>query len=336
MVDLHGRSFLKESDFTPREWASLLNLAAELKHAKKAGVESRTLTGRNLALIFEKASTRTRSAFEVAAHDQGAHTTYLDPSGSHLGSKESVADTARVLGRMFDGIEYRGFDQAVVEELSRASGVPVWNGLTDQWHPTQMLADQLTIMEQAGKPLSQVKLAFLGDCRFNIGNSVLVSSALSGMDVRLIAPPTLQPAEHVREEASRIAGQTGARLLITDEPDAVAGVDFVYTDVWLSMGESKDAWADRIQQLLPYQVNAALLARTGNPQVRVLHDLPAFHDLETSVGREIHELFGLKEMEITDEVFQANADVIFDQAENRMHTIKAVIVATLGEALDER
>lgn len=336
MVDLHGRSFLKESDFTPREWASLLNLAAELKHAKKAGVESRTLTGRNLALIFEKASTRTRSAFEVAAHDQGAHTTYLDPSGSHLGSKESVADTARVLGRMFDGIEYRGFDQAVVEELSRASGVPVWNGLTDQWHPTQMLADQLTIMEQAGKPLSQVKLAFLGDCRFNIGNSVLVSSALSGMDVRLIAPPTLQPAEHVREEASRIAGQTGARLLITDEPDAVAGVDFVYTDVWLSMGESKDAWADRIQQLLPYQVNAALLARTGNPRVRVLHDLPAFHDLETSVGREIHELFGLKEMEITDEVFQANADVIFDQAENRMHTIKAVIVATLGEALDER
>ena len=336
MVDLHGRSFLKESDFSPREWASLLNLAADLKHAKKAGVESRTLTGRNIALIFEKASTRTRSAFEVAAHDQGAHTTYLDPTGSHLGGKESVTDTARVLGRMFDGIEYRGFDQAVVEELSRASGVPVWNGLTDQWHPTQMLADQLTMIERAGKPLSQVKLAFLGDCRFNIGNSVLVSSALSGMDVRLIAPPGLQPSDEVREQASRIANQTGARLWITDDLDAVVGVDFVYTDVWLSMGEPKDAWAQRIQQLLPYQVNTALLARTGNPEVSVLHDLPAFHDLETSVGREIHDLFGLTAMEITDEVFQANAHVIFDQAENRLHTIKAIMVATLGEALDER
>lgn len=329
-IDLAGRSFLKEADFTPQEWAGLLDLAGELKATKKAGIEQPTMTGRNIALIFEKTSTRTRCSFEVAAHDQGAHVTYLDPSGSQLGHKESVKDTARVLGRMFDGIEYRGFGQERVEELAQYSGVPVWNGLTDEWHPTQMLADQLTMREHSDRPLTQLAIAYVGDARFNEGNSTLVAAALSGMDVRIVAPEALQPEPSVQQTAQRIARRTGARITVSDSLDAVEGADFLYTDVWVSMGEPKQVWSERIGQLKDYQVNAQLLARTGNPAVKVLHCLPAFHDLGTAIGREIHELTGMTALEITDDVFEANAQVIFDEAENRMHTIKAVMVATLG------
>lgn len=330
-VDLSGRNFLKEADFTPEQWAEFLRLAAELKAAKKSGTERPTMVGKNIALIFEKTSTRTRCSFEVGAHDQGAHVTYLDPSGSQLGHKESVEDTARVLGRMFDGIEYRGFGQSRVQTLADYAGVPVWNGLTDEWHPTQMLADQLTMTERSTKPLREVSVAYVGDARFNEGNSHLVSGALSDMDMRIIAPKELQNSAEVIATANEIAATTGARLTVTDDPNAVEGVDFVSTDVWVSMGEPKEAWAERIDLLRPYQVNSALLARTGNPKVQVLHCLPAYHNLGTAIGREIYELTGMDDLEITDDVFEANADVIFDEAENRMHTIKAVMVATLGE-----
>lgn len=331
MSDLHGRHFLAEADFTADEWTHLLDLAAQLKLAKRNRREQQRLVGRNIALIFEKTSTRTRCAFEVAAHDQGAHCTYLDPSGSQLGHKESLADTARVLGRMYDGIEYRGFDQSRVEQLAAHAGVPVWNGLTNQWHPTQTLADQLTIREHLDRPLDQAAIAYLGDARYNVGNSTLVGSALMGMDVRIVAPTEYQPDAEVVALASRLAERSGAQITITDDLDVgVRGADIIYTDVWVSMGEPKQVWADRIGALRPYQVNADLLGRTGNPEVKVMHCLPAYHDLGTEIGRQIFEATGLDALEITDEVFEANAQIIFDQAENRMHTIKAVLVATLA------
>ena len=329
-MNLNGRHFLLEADFTPAEWRGLIDLAAELKAAKKAGREERRLVGRNIALIFEKTSTRTRCAFEVAAHDQGASTTYLDPAGSQLGHKESVADTARVLGRMFDGIEYRGYGQEIVDELAKYAGVPVWNGLTDEWHPTQMLADQLTMLEHSDKPLDQIVLAYVGDARSNVGNSVLVSSALAGMDVRMISPASVQPNAEVQAIARKLASETGARITVTDDLDVIVGADFVYTDVWVSMGEPEEVWDERLALLTPYQVNQALLDRTGNPDVKVLHCLPAYHDLGTAIGRKLHERTGMVEFEIAHDVFEAHADVIFDEAENRMHTIKAVLVATLA------
>ncbi|MEA5119928.1 Ornithine carbamoyltransferase subunit F [bioreactor metagenome] len=332
MPDLHARHFLAELDFTRDEWAYLLDLSAELKQAKRERREPQRLVGRNIVLIFEKTSTRTRCAFEVAAHDQGAHCTYLDPSGSQLGHKESVADTARVLGKMYDGIEYRGFEQERVETLARYAGVPVWNGLTNEWHPTQMLADQLTIREYLGRDLDQVSVAYVGDARYNMGNSILVSSALMGSDVRIVAPEAFQPGEAVVGEALRLAADSGAQITITDDVAAgVKGADIICTDVWVSMGEPKDVWASRIAALRDYQVNAALLGLTGNRDVKVMHCLPAFHDLGTSVGRQVYEMTGMDALEITDEVFEANADIIFDEAGNRMHTIKAVMVATLGE-----
>lgn len=331
-MSLKGRHFVKESDFTPAEWTELLDLAAKLKADKKAGQETKRLIGRNIALIFEKTSTRTRCSFEVAAFDQGAHTTYLEPTGSQIGHKESMADTARVLGRMFDGIEYRGFGTDGVEVLAAKAGVPVWNGLTNEWHPTQMLADQLTMREHCSKPLDQVAHAYLGDARYNMGNSCLVSGALVGMDIRIVAPVEYQPEEWVVGLARGLAEQTGARITITDDVAAgVAGCDFISTDVWVSMGESKDVWADRIEVLKPYQVNAEVMAATGNPEAKFLHCLPAFHDLETTVGRQVHEQFGMEALEVTDEVFEGPQSVVFDQAENRMHTIKAVMVATLGD-----
>ena len=334
---LRGRGLVKEVDLSPAQWGGLVDLAAALKdelRCWRAGgpTPRRRLDGRQIALIFEKTSTRTRCAFEVGAHQQGAGTTYLDPAGSQLGHKESVADTARVLGRMFDGIEYRGFGQERVEELAAKAGVPVWNGLTDEWHPTQMLADQLTIREHLPRDLQiqDAVLVYVGDARYNEGNSTLVAGALAGMDVRLVAPAALQPAPEVVSAARDIAAVTGARVSVTDSLDAVAGADFVYTDVWVSMGEDKALWADRIALLRPYQVNAGLLARAGNPEVRVLHCLPAYHDLNTAIGRELHAVTGMTEFEITDEVFEAHADVIFDEAENRMHTIKALMVASLA------
>ena len=329
-MNLNGRHFLLEADFTPAEWRGLIDLAAELKAAKKAGREERRLVGRNIALIFEKTSTRTRCAFEVAAHDQGASTTYLDPAGSQLGHKESVADTARVLGRMFDGIEYRGYGQEIVDELAKYAGVPVWNGLTDEWHPTQMLADQLTMLEHSDKPLDQIVLAYVGDARSNVGNSVLVSSALAGMDVRMISPASVQPNAEVQAIARKLASETGARITVTDDLDVIVGADFVYTDVWVSMGEPEEVWDERLALLTPYQVNQALLDRTANPDVKLLHCLPAYHDLGTAIGRKLHERTGMVEFEIAHDVFEAHADVIFDEAENRMHTIKAVLVATLA------
>lgn len=329
---LHGRSFLRELDFTPEEWRGLLDLAAELKAAKKEGREVQHLKGKNIALIFEKTSTRTRCSFEVGAYDQGANVTYLEPTGSQIGHKESVADTARVLGRFYDGIEYRGDKQSNVEQLAQLSGVPVWNGLTDDWHPTQMLADQLTMIEHSDKPLSEVAFAYLGDARNNVGNSLLVSGAMMGMDVRMVAPTELQNSDEVVEAAREIAKTTGARITITDSvEEGVKGVDFLYTDVWVSMGEPKEVWDERIKLLLPYQVNAQLVAKTGNPNVKFLHCLPAFHDLNTTVGRDIYEKTGLDALEVTDDVFESDVNIAFDQAENRMHTIKAVMVATLGE-----
>jgi len=331
-ASLRGRSFLKEVDFTPGEWTSLLDLAAALK-AERAALgadQPQRLRGQSIALIFEKTSTRTRCAFEVAAFEQGAHTTFLDPASSQIGHKESVADTARVLGRLFSGIEYRGFGQDIVEALAEHAGVPVFNGLTDEWHPTQMLADQLTMCEHSSRPLSDLKLAYLGDARSNVGNSVLVAGALAGLDVRLIAPKELQPDEAVIEAASDITARTAAELTITDDLDAVAGVDFVYTDIWLSMGESAKLAAERVRLLRPYRVDAALLKRTGNPAVKVMHDLPALHNMDTKMARELRETTGVDQFEISDEVFEANAQVIFDEAENRMHTIKAVMVASLA------
>jgi ornithine carbamoyltransferase len=330
--NLRNRSFLKEIDFTPGELRYLLQLAGSLKLAKYAGTEVKQLDGREIALIFEKTSTRTRSAFEVAAYDQGAHVTYLDPSGSQLGHKESVADTAAVLGRMYDAIEFRGNSQADVEALAQHAGVPVYNGLTNEWHPTQMLADFLTMHEASGKPYDAIGYAFAGDCRFNMGRSLLVMGALMGSDVRLVGPAGLHPPKDVVELAHEVAEQTGARITITEDPaEGVFGVDFIHTDVWVSMGESKDVWAQRVKVLAPYQVNTALLDKTGNPAVKFMHCLPAFHDINTVVGREIMEHTGMTNgLEVTDEVFTSKASIVFDQAENRLHTIKAVLVATLG------
>ncbi len=330
-INLKNRSFLKLLDFTPEEIEYLLDLAADLKRAKKEGAEKPRLTGKNIALIFEKTSTRTRCAFEVAAHDQGAHVTYLGPTGSQIGVKESMRDTARVLGRMFDGIEYRGFGQDIVEELAQYAGVPVWNGLTNEFHPTQILADFLTMREHTDKPLNQVSYAYLGDARYNMGNSLLVGGAKMGMDVRIVAPKALQPAKELVDQCQAIARETGARITITDNPEAgVKGCDFVLTDVWVSMGEPAEVWKERIGLLKPYQVNSALMAATGNPACKFMHCLPAYHNLETKVGREVYEKFGLDGVEVTEEVFESPASIVFDEAENRMHTIKAVMVATLG------
>lgn len=333
---LFGRHFLKELDFTAVEWGSLLELAAELKAAKKAGREVQRLVGKNIALIFEKTSTRTRCSFEVAAYDQGARVTYLDPSGSQMGHKESVADTARVLGRFYDGIEFRGKEQAHVETLAELSGVPVWNGLTDQWHPTQMLADQLTMIEHSGKPIQQIAFAYLGDARNNVANSLLISAALMGMDVRMVAPTQLQPETEIIDAAHDLAATSGARITITDDPTTgVAGVDFLYTDVWVSMGEPKEVWDERINLLRPYQINQALVQATGNPNVKFLHCLPAFHDRNTTVGQDIYTKTGMDGLEVTDDVFESPLNAAFDQAENRMHTIKAVMVATLATPTTE-
>ncbi|MGW4755585.1 ornithine carbamoyltransferase [Streptomyces chartreusis] len=328
---LAGRHFLKELDLTEEEFLGLIELAAELKAAKKAGVEMQYLRGRNIALIFEKTSTRTRCAFEVAAADQGASTTYLDPSGSQIGHKESVKDTARVLGRMYDGIEYRGDSQAKVEDLAVYSGVPVYNGLTDDWHPTQMLADVLTMTEHSDKPLKEIAFAYLGDARFNMGNSYLITGALLGMDVRIVAPEEYWPNDGVVARARKLAEDSGAVITLTEDvADGVRGADFVATDVWVSMGEPKEVWAERIAALGPYAVTMDVLRATDNPNVRFLHCLPAFHDLGTKVGQEIFEQYGLESLEVTDEVFESEHSVVFDEAENRMHTIKAVLVATLG------
>ncbi|MCX5340101.1 ornithine carbamoyltransferase [Streptomyces atratus] len=330
-IDLAGRHFLKELDFTAEEFRGLIDLAAELKAAKKSGTEVQRLRGKNIALIFEKTSTRTRCAFEVAAADQGASTTYLDPSGSQLGHKESVKDTARVLGRMFDGIEYRGDSQVAVEELAAYGGVPVFNGLTDDWHPTQMLADVLTMAEHSEKPLERIAFAYLGDARFNMGNSYLVTGALLGMDVRIVAPKSYWPAEEIVTEARRLAEAGGATVTLTEDiAEGVKGADFVATDVWVSMGEPKEVWGERIEALAPYAVTMDVLRATGNADVKFLHCLPAFHDLGTKVGREIEAAHGLTELEVTDEVFESTHSVVFDEAENRMHTIKAVLVATLA------
>ncbi|HEU5144293.1 MAG TPA: ornithine carbamoyltransferase [Dermatophilaceae bacterium] len=327
---LQSRSYLKESDLTPDEYRALLDLAAELKAAKRERREVRRLEGRNIALIFEKTSTRTRCAFEVAAADQGASTTYLEPTGSQIGHKESAKDTARVLGRMYDGIQYRGAGQDIVETLAAHAGVPVWNGLTDDWHPTQSLCDALTMREHAGKPDSEIRFAYLGDARFNVGNSMLVMGAMLGMDVRIVAPQSLWPSDAVVAQANSYAAESGARVTLTEDvAEGVKGVDFIHTDVWVSMGEPKQVWAERIELLTPYQVNAQTLQLTGNAAVRFMHCLPAFHDLETRVGREVHEQFGMTELEVTDEVFESKASIVFDQAENRMHTIKALLVATI-------
>ena len=331
MYNLKNRHFLKLLDFTPDEIRFLLRLSADLKRAKYAGTERQMLRGKNIALIFEKASTRTRCAFEVAAFDQGAHVTYLGPTGSHIGKKETMKDTARVLGRMYDAIEYRGFGQERVEELARYAGVPVWNGLTDEFHPTQILADFLTMTEHSDKPLHQISFAYLGDARNNLGNSLLVGAAKMGMDVRLVAPEDLFPEQNLVEKAREIAAETGARITLTSDTDeGVRGVDFIYTDVWVSMGEPDEVWAQRIEKLMPYQVNRALMEKTGNPQTKFMHCLPAFHNTDTEVGKEIHRKFGIEAMEVTDEVFESKASIVFDEAENRLHTIKAVMVATLG------
>jgi ornithine carbamoyltransferase len=328
---LRGRSFVKELDLTREEFESLLGLSAQLKTARRQGVERPRLAGRNIALVFEKTSTRTRSAFEVAAHHQGAHTTYLDPSGSQVGHKESVKDTGRVLGRMFDGIQYRGRRQADIEALAAHAGVPVWNGLTDEWHPTQSLCDVFTMSEFSDKPRSGIAYAYLGDARNNMGNSLLVAGALLGMDVRIVAPPGLLPADHVQAAARDLAQRSGARITLTDDvAEGVRGADFVHTDVWVSMGEPKDVWAERIAMLRPYQVNKRLLDATGNTAVKFMHCLPAFHNRETAVGEEIYQEFGLDGLEVTDEVFESAASIVFDQAENRLHTIKAILVATLA------
>jgi ornithine carbamoyltransferase len=329
-IDLRGRSFLKEVDFTKEEFHHLINEAVLLREEKRSGTEVQRLVGRNVALIFDKTSTRTRSAFEVGGHDQGAHITYIGPDDSQLGRKESIKDTARVLGRMFDGIEYRGYAQADVETLARWAGVPVWNGLTDQWHPTQMLADVLTMLDHAARPFEEIAYCYLGDARNNTANSLLVTGALLGADVRLAAPSGLWPSSEVRAIADRLAASSGARITVTDEADkAVLDADFLYTDVWLSMGEPEERWDERIKELLPYQINAALVAATRNPSVKVMHCLPALHNRETRTGERLFEKTGLDALEITDGVFESEASVVFDQAENRLHTIKAVMVATM-------
>jgi ornithine carbamoyltransferase len=337
-MNLHGRSLLKEIDLTPGEFLYLVDLGDLVRRDKQAGLQPRRLAGRNIALIFEKASTRTRSAFEVAAHDEGGHVSYIGPDESQLGYKESMKDTARVLGRMYDGIEYRGFSQESVETLGAHAGVPVWNGLTDAWHPTQMLADILTMRDHAlrdnpGRPLGDVSFCYLGDGRNNVANSLLVTGAMLGMDARVCAPAALQPSSSVQTIARGLAAGTGARLTITDDlAAAVKRADFLYTDVWLSMGEPVSEWDQRIDQLIPYQVNADVMAATGNPRVRFMHCLPALHNTETEVGRQIYDKRGLEALEVTEEVFESPQSVVFDQAENRMHTIKALMVATLGPA----
>jgi ornithine carbamoyltransferase len=332
MYNLRNRSFLKEIDFSAGELQHLLNLAAALKMVKYAGTEVPQLTGKEIALIFEKTSTRTRSAFEVAAYDQGAHVTYMDPSGSQIGHKESIADTARVLGRMYDAIEYRGSAHSAVEELAAHAGVPVYNGLTDDWHPTQMLADFLTMTEASRKPCDALRYCYIGDARSNMGRSLLVMGAIMGSDVRICAPQELWPPEEVRAIAAERAEQSGARVTLTDDPDeALPGADFVHTDVWVSMGEPKEVWDERVRLLAPYQVNRAAMEKTGNPRARFMHCLPAFHDKNTTVGRQIMEATGMEDgLEVTNEVFESPRSIVFDQAENRLHTIKAVLVATLG------
>ncbi|WP_326785006.1 ornithine carbamoyltransferase [Streptomyces sp. NBC_00151] len=328
---LAGRHFLKELDFTEEEFLGLVELAAVLKADKKLGAETRYLTGVNIALIFEKTSTRTRCAFEVAAADQGASTTYLDPTGSQIGHKESVKDTARVLGRMFDAIEYRGDSQDAVEELAAHAGVPVYNGLTDAWHPTQMLADVLTMTEHCAKPVDEIVFAYMGDARFNMGNSYVITGALLGMDVRIVAPRAYWPDDEIVAKARELAAKSGGSVTLTEQVDeGVRGADFVATDVWVSMGEPKEVWAERIGALVPYAVTMDVLRATGNPDVRFLHCLPAFHDLGTRVGRDLYEVYGLDSLEVTDEVFESAHSVVFDQAENRLHTIKAIMVATLA------
>ena len=327
-----NRHFLKLLDFTPEEIADLLRLSADLKNARRTGNEQQRLKGKNIALIFEKTSTRTRCAFEVAAYEQGAHVTYLDPSGSQLGRKESIRDTARVLGRMYHGIEYRGFEQARVEELAKYAGVPVWNGLTNEFHPTQALADLMTMQEHGNKPLTHITFAFLGDGRNNVANSLLVAAAKMGMDYRLVAPKKLHPGPGLMTQAQTVAQATGAKIRVTDDlAQGVAGCDFLYTDVWVSMGEPDAVWEERIRLLKPYQVNGAVIKKTGNPNGKFLHCLPAFHDRLTEIGEAVFKKFGLEAMEVTDEVFESPASIVFDQAENRLHTIKAIMVATIGE-----
>ena len=330
-IDLKNRHFLKLLDFTPEEIEHLLVLSAQLKEAKYEGKEPQYLKGYNIALIFEKTSTRTRCAFEVAAYDQGANVTWLGPSGTQIGHKESIADTARVLGRMYDAIQYRGYGQSVVETLAAYAGVPVWNGLTDEFHPTQILADLLTMQEHSDKPLKDIAFCYLGDARNNMGNSLMAGAAKMGMDFRAAAPQACQPSETLQSQCREIARETGARILVTDDiATAVKGCDFVYTDVWVSMGEPAEVWAERIRLLLPYQVNAQVMALTGNPACEFLHCLPAYHNRETRLGEEIFQKFGIEAMEVTEEVFESPASAVWDQAENRLHTIKAVMVATLA------
>lgn len=329
--NLKNRNFLKLLDFTPREIKYLLELSADLKKAKYAGTEQQRMKGKNIVLLFEKDSTRTRCAFEVAALDQGAHVTYLGPSGSQMGKKESMKDTARVLGRMYDGIEYRGYAQDIVEALGKYSGVPVWNGLTNEFHPTQILADFLTMTENIDKQLNQISFCFCGDARNNVGNSLMVGAAKMGMDFRAVAPKSCQPSEELVKQCLQIAKETGAKITITDNvKKGVTGVDFIYTDVWVSMGEPDAVWEERIKILKPYQVNKELMAATGNPKTKFLHCLPAFHNRETQVGEEIFKKFGLDGVEVTEDVFESPASIVFEEAENRVHTIKAVMVATLG------
>jgi ornithine carbamoyltransferase len=331
LIDLRGRHFLTLADYSPEEITYLIDLAASLKAAKREGREEQLLGGKEIALIFEKDSTRTRCAFEVAAYDQGAHVTFIGPGGSHMGHKETVKDTARVLGRMYDAIEYRGFGESVADELAQWAGVPVYNGLTDEWHPTQILADFLTIREHVPKPFDEVAFCYLGDARFNMADTYLIGGAKLGMDVRIAAPMSLWPAQPFVELAEEIARETGAKINITEDvAEAVRGADVLFTDVWVSMGEPADAWEERIKLLTPYQVNAETMALTGNPDVKFMHCLPAFHNTETSVGKELYERYGMEALEVTDEVFESPASLVFDEAENRMHTIKAVMVATLA------
>jgi ornithine carbamoyltransferase len=332
IINLKDRNFLKLLDFSPEEINYLLELAADLKKAKKTGNEKQYLKGKNIALIFEKASTRTRCAFEVAAFDQGANVTYLGPSGSQIGQKESMKDTARVLGRMYDGIEYRGFGQKIVEELAEYAGVPVWNGLTNEFHPTQILADLLTMQEHSDKPLNKMILCYLGDARYNMGNSLMVGSAKMGIDFRIAAPEACQPSAELVATCRAVAKETGAKILITEDVDeAVKDADFLYTDVWVSMGEPDSVWEERIKLLKPYQVNMSVIKKTENPDVRFLHCLPAFHNRKTKIGEEIYRKFGLDGMEVTEDVFESKQSIVFDEAGNRLHTIKAVMVATLGD-----
>ena len=330
--NLRNRSFVKLLDFTPREIRFLLKLSADLKAAKYSGYEKPRLTGKNVVLIFEKSSTRTRTSFEVAAYDQGAQVTYLGPSGSQIGHKESMKDTARVLGRVYDGIEYRGYAQATVEELAKYSGVPVWNGLTNEFHPTQIMADVLTMTEHSTKNLEEIAFCYMGDARNNMGNSLMVGGCKLGMDVRLCAPRDLWPEDALIEQCQSIATQTGARLTLTEHvEEGLDGVDFIHTDVWVSMGEPESVWAKRIEVLSPYQVNSTAVSQSGNPDVKFMHCLPAFHNRETTIGGEIFQKFGLDGMEVTEDVFESERSIVFDQAENRMHTIKAIMVATLGD-----